>query len=194
MRVLPCMLLLALLCTFGAGCSLFKKNTNGTTAPGGGAAPAKFPGQQDPLVPPTPPPAFPPTGGAVGPNGAPTTLTSGSSILAGTVIDAYHRPMGNAFIRWVNLDEKDTGAPIDVAADANGHFIIQGVKLGASYKLIARTKQGDKMLAGMVLTNAPNVRVLIPIREDLVNSNTPPLPGSPAYQAEEKSAETSKNT
>jgi thiol-disulfide isomerase/thioredoxin len=194
MRVFPCMLLLALLCTIGAGCSLFKKNTNSTTT-GGGAAPAKFPGgQQDPLVP-TPPPAFPPTGGAMGPNGTPTTLTSGNSILAGTVIDAYHRPMGNAYIRWVNLDEKDTGAPIDVAADAHGHFIIQGVKPGASYKLIARTKQGDKMLAGMVLTNAPNVRVLIPIREDLVNSNTPPLPGSPAYQAEDKgTAETSKNT
>jgi thiol-disulfide isomerase/thioredoxin len=189
MRVFPCMLLLACLCATSAGCSLFKKNTNGTQGPDGGAAPAKFPGAKpDPLIPNTPPPAFPATG-AMGPNGTPTTPTSGTSILAGTVIDAYHRPMGNAYIRWVSLDEKDAGAPIDVAADARGHFIIQGVKPGASYKLIARTKQGDKLLAGTVLTSAPNVRVLIPIREDLANSNTPPMPGSPGYQAPNKDAD-----
>src|SRR5262249_48196001 len=118
------------------------------------------PRNPDPLMP-TPPPAFPQAGSGMGPN-------NGNSVLAGTVVDAYHRPMGNAYVRWVNLVDKDAGAPIDVAADANGHFIIQGVKPGASYKLIARTKQGEKMLAGTVLTNAPNVRVLIPIREDLV--------------------------
>src|SRR5205823_1617157 len=50
---------------------------------------------------------------------------------------------------------------------------------GASYKLIARTKQGDRMLAGTVLTSAPNVRVLIPIREDLANASTPPIPNTP---------------
>jgi thiol-disulfide isomerase/thioredoxin len=50
---------------------------------------------------------------------------------------------------------------------------------------MARTKQGDKMLAGIVVTNAPNVRVLIPMREDLVNADTPPLPGAPAYQGKQ---------
>jgi thiol-disulfide isomerase/thioredoxin len=180
MRVFPCMLALALLCTTATGCSLFKKNTNGAQGPeGGGAAPAKFPGARnsDPLMPPTPPPTFPANGGA---NGANNQATNTSSVLAGTVVDAYHRPMSNAYIRWVNLDEKDTGAPIDVSADQYGHFIIQGVKPGASYKLIARTKQGEKMLAGTVLTSAPNVRVLIPIREDLANDSTPPIPNSPA--------------
>ena len=182
MRVLSCMLLVAFLCTTGAGCSLFKKNTNGAQGPAGpGAPPAKFPGgSQDPLMP-TPPPQFPP--------GAAVTPTSGNSILAGRVIDAYHRPIGNVFIRWTNLDEKDAGAPIDVAADVHGHFIIQGVKPGASYKLIARTKQGDKMLAGTVLTSAPNVLVVIPIREDLANASTPPLPTAPAYQGQDKAAQ-----
>ncbi len=184
MRAISCMLTLALLCTTGTGCALFKKNPNNAQPPGIGAPPAKFPGAPpDPLVP--TPPSLPPAG-ANAPAG-------GNSILAGTIIDAYHRPIGNAYVRWVSLDEKDTGAPIDVAADAHGHFIIQGVRPGGSYKLIARTKQGDKLLAGMVLTSAPDVRVVIPIREDLVNGNTPPLPSAPTTPAATVPGE-SKNT
>jgi thiol-disulfide isomerase/thioredoxin len=52
------------------------------------------------------------------------------------------------------------------------------LKAGAPYKLIARTKNGDKMVAGTVLTTAPNTRVAIMVREDLVNSSTPPLPAA----------------
>ncbi len=177
MRVISCMILLAIMCATGAGCSLFKKNTNGAQGPGGGTPPPKFPGVSDPLVP-TPP--MLPSAPMNVPGATPTSATKGNSVLAGTVIDAHHRPMGNAYVRWVSLDDKDAGAPIDVAADANGHFIIQGVKQGAAYRLIARTKLGEKMLAGAVLTSAPNVRVLIPIREDLANSDTPPIPGNPA--------------
>jgi thiol-disulfide isomerase/thioredoxin len=181
MRVFSCMLVLVCLCMTITGCSLFKKNTNGTSGNANGATPPKFPGAQDPLLNSNvgqPPPAFPATPAAA----TQTSAAKGNAILAGTVIDAYHRPIGNAYIRWVNLDESDAGAPIDVATDSGGHFIIQGVKPGASYKLIARTKQGEKMMAGTVLTSAPNVRVLIPMREDLVNASTPPVPGSPAYQ------------
>ncbi|MSQ97176.1 MAG: redoxin domain-containing protein [Gemmataceae bacterium] len=178
MRVISCMIVLAILCTTGAGCSLFKKNTNGVQGPaGGGATPPKFPAINDPLVP-TPPTL--PTAPMTVPGATPTSASKGTSVLAGTVVDAYHRPMGNAYVRWVSLDDKNAGAPIDVAADAHGHFIIQGVKQGAAYRLIARTKLGDKMLAGAVLTSAPNVRVLIPIREELANSDTPALPGNPA--------------
>ena len=190
MRVFPCMFALVFLCTTASGCALFKKNTSSGQGPdNGGMPPAKFPGARnpDPLMP-TPPPAFPQGSSSKAPN-------DGTSILAGTVVDAYHRPMGNAYIRWVNLVDKDAGAPIDVAADANGHFIIQGVKPGASYKLIARTKQGERMLAGTVLTNAPNVRVVIPIREDLVTADTPPLPSFPGLQKQEKETQgTSMNS
>jgi len=169
------MIVLAILCTACAGCSAFKKNTNGTQpAPaGGGAAPAKFPGGTDPLLPAPPPPAFPATGAGK----APTT------ILAGSVTDAYHNPMAGAYIRWVRVGAEDTGAPIDVEADGHGHFIISGVQPGARYKLIARTKQGNQMLAGESLISAPDVHVVIAIRADLVNSGTPPLPSGPAYQA-----------
>ena len=45
------------------------------------------------------------------------------------------------------------------------------------------------MLAGTVLTNAPDTKVVISIREDLVNASTPPLPSSPAYQAPVKAIE-----
>jgi thiol-disulfide isomerase/thioredoxin len=179
------MLLLALLCSTGTGCSLFKKNTNGTQGPGGGPTPAKFPGGQDPLVP-TPPPQFPNTKAAA---------TAPGSTLAGAVVDAYQRPISNAYIRWVSLDPSDNAAPIDVPSDVNGYFTIMGVKPGGQYKLIARAKQGEKMLAGTVLTSAPDVHVVIPIREDLVNSSTPPMPGNPAQgQQQNKDPQgTSKN-
>jgi thiol-disulfide isomerase/thioredoxin len=152
---------------------MFKKNANGNGS-GAGVNPPKFPGvSQDPLVP-TPPPTFP--------KGA--AAQEGNSILAGTVIDAYQRHVGNAYIRLVNLDEKSAAAPIDVTADAYGHFIIHGVRAGGRYKLIARTKQGDRMLAGLVLTDAPDSKVVIPIREDLVNADTPPIPAGPTPPAE----------
>ena len=191
MRVISCMILLVL-CTTFTGCSLFKKNTNNAQGPANpnGAPPPKFPGTNDPLLssdisaPPKLPPAPPP--GPQSSNGAKT-------ILAGTVHDAYHRPVGNAYIRLVNSTEQDAGAPIDVATDAYGHFIIQGVKTGQQYKLIARTKQGEKMLAGVQLTDAPNVHVVIMIREEWVTSTTPAIPSGPAYQ--KSAAEgVSKNT
>jgi thiol-disulfide isomerase/thioredoxin len=179
MRVVSCMIVLACLGLTGTGCSLFQKNPNGTSgSAGGGPPPPKFPGgSQDPLLGQPPPLPTPPT--------TQTSALKGESMLAGTVIDAYHRPISNAYIRWVNLDEKDAAAPIDVPTDSGGHFVIMGVKQGGSYKLFARSKQGEKMMAGTVLTSAPNVRVGITVREDMVNADTPPLPGAPAYQGKD---------
>ncbi len=189
MRVLSCMILLTVLCATSTGCSLFKKNTNNPTPPigggiggGGGAAPPKFP---DPLNAPIPTPPILPT--APPAPMAPMTPMTGNNInaptiLAGTVTDINNRPVSNAYIRWVRLDEPAGGAPIDIAADVQGNFIIQGVKPGAAYRLIARTKHGDKLLAGTVLTNAPNVRVIIPVREEFASADIPPLPGTPAYE------------
>ena len=173
MRAFPCMIVLAILCSAFAGCSTFnKKNTNNTQPNSGGTAPAKFP--NDPLLPTPPPPNFPNT---------PTAGKAPTTILAGSVTDAFHNPVGGAYIRLVRVDEKDNAAPIDVPTDVNGYFIIQGVKPGATYKLIARTKQGNKLIAGESIIEAPNARVVIAIRADLVNSSTPDLPSGPAYQA-----------
>jgi thiol-disulfide isomerase/thioredoxin len=177
------MILLALLCTFAGGCSLFKKNSNSTQAPGGkGAAPPKFP--NDPLLP-TPPPAPTFPTGAQGPVKTPTTM------LAGTVTDAYHRHVGGAYVRLVRVDEQETGSPLDVPSDSNGNFIIMGLKPGAKYKLIARTKNGERMMAGTVLTTAPDPKVLIPIHEDWVTAATPPLPSNAAAQVQEQPAKES---
>src|SRR3982751_1129249 len=101
MRVIPCMLLLACLCMTSTGCSLFKKNTNNANGggAGGNVTPPKFP---DPLLNNIPqPPSFPTTPPAgSGGNGPPTVQTShSSSMLAGTVVDAYHRPIGNVYVR-----------------------------------------------------------------------------------------------
>lgn len=176
MRVLSCMILLALLGTAFAGCSSLKKNSNNTQTPaGGGAAPAKFP-NSDPLLPTPPAPSFPAGSGAV--PKSPTT------ILAGSVTDAYHNPVPGAYVRWVRVGAEDKdAAPIDVTADVNGYFIIQGVQQGATYKLIARSKQGEKLAAGELFTEAPNVHAVIAVRPEFVNSSTPPIPNGPAYQA-----------
>ena len=193
MRVISCMLLLTLTCTAFTGCSLFKKSTNGTSGPapvGGGPAPPKFPA--DPILNSnlTPSPQFP----TPPPTPGPQSSLKGNTILAGTVTDAYNRPMNNAHIRLVSADPKDTSAtPIEVAADARGHFIIQNVKVGQTYKLIARTKLGDKLLAGSLVTDAPNVKAMIQVREDLVNSSTPPIPTTPSNPPDSAPAQGTNN-
>src|SRR3954452_13155597 len=110
MRVISCMLLLALLCLTSAGCSLFKKNNNGngSAAPGGGTPPAKVPATApDPLLNSTVPPA--PTFQPLPVNKA--SAEGQSAIFARPLLDAHHNKMPNAYIRLVSLDAKDSGAP-----------------------------------------------------------------------------------
>src|ERR1700733_12439306 len=135
-RALSCVMILVVL-TSMAGCSLFKKNNadgSGGSAGAGGTPPAKFPSGQDPLLNSSrgTPPKFPPAAANVP---APTAM------LAGSVHDAWHRPVANSYVRLVNLDEKDNGPPIDVSSDGSGYFIISGLKPGIKYQLIARAKQ-----------------------------------------------------
>src|SRR5207253_3120658 len=55
------------------------------------------------------------------------------------------------------------------------------------YQLIARTKQGDKLLAGITYTMAPNPRIVIQVKEEFATSSIPPLPAAAAGPpAEEK--------
>ena len=62
----------------------------------------------------------------------------------------------------VNLDNKqEGGVPVDVATSAGGYFVIPNLKPGGQYQLIARTKLGDKLLAGITYTQAPNTRLVI---------------------------------
>src|SRR5439155_886998 len=69
--------------------------------------------------------------------------------------------------------------PIEVKTRPKGDFIIQGLKPGKHYKLIARTNQGDRKMAGTVIVEASKPNVVIKMRDDLFSSTTPPIP-SPA--------------
>ena len=175
MRVVPCSIIIA--CLAGLpGCSLFNKSSGTGTAgllPGGGRAPAKFPAGNDPLF--------------------STTAQAGKGeILAGHVIDGFNSRPQVAYIQYVSLEEgKGDAAPVEVAANG-GYFTIPGLKRGASYKLTARAKNGEKLMAGTAVVTAPNPRIVIHVREDLVSSTTPPIPDPPAYKKEETSQNNSE--
>ena len=157
---------LVLVGTTFTGCSLFKKNTNDNRA--GAAmlqwrAAAKFPSTSDPLS-----TAIGAADGSPAPHAGATVVERRQRDHPGRqMVDAYHRPVGNAYIRWVNLDEKEAGGPDRRGYRSRWAFHHSwGSGKASTYKLIARTKQGEKMLAGTVLTDAPNVHVVIRIRED----------------------------
>jgi thiol-disulfide isomerase/thioredoxin len=171
-----------LLCLTSSGCSLFSKK-------GGSAdrsAAARQPAEKD-RVPPDPSPVIP--------TSAETRELEG--ILAGQVVDAFNRHPNEAVIRWVCLDDpKDKAAENDriaVAVSPEGYFTIQGLKRGKHYKLIATAKNGDRKLAGVTFTEAPNIRVLIKISEDFVTKDTPDLPGAPVVPGKGKPSETPKS-
>jgi thiol-disulfide isomerase/thioredoxin len=193
MRALSTVLVLAVLSTSATGCALFGKK-EGSSEPhrfalfkkkesSSNPPPPKFP---DPIVTPpgTPAPA-PPTPTAQGPSAAEVAL------LAGRVVDAYNRPATNTYVQLVQLDSaKDGGSPVDVAASADGYFTIPNLKTGGQYKLIARTRQGEKMLAGIAIRQAPDVHVVIQVKEEFAGGSIPPLPAVPDKR-EEKPAATS---
>jgi thiol-disulfide isomerase/thioredoxin len=163
-RIVPCLIMMAALCPGLTGCTLFNKRP---AAGERGAA-----GSTDmPFRPPEPAPVTgrAPTGAELG------------GMLAGRVIDSYNNRPTDAFVRWVCLEEKQE-TPADVAVNPDGYFTIQGLKRGKHYKLIARAKNGERVLAGVTYTEAPNIRLLIKLSEDFASAGTPPVPGSPAYQ------------
>jgi thiol-disulfide isomerase/thioredoxin len=141
------------------GCSLFRKNTD-TTPPRSDVPPPKFP-----------------TGDPVPPPAKTSSVADTTAVLAGRVLDGDHRPPGNTSIYVVRLEGKEEKNEGDVPVSPEGHFTISNLKQGGQYKLIARGKTGERMVAGIHFATAPNPRVLIQVREDLVASNIPPLPG-----------------
>jgi thiol-disulfide isomerase/thioredoxin len=167
------------LCLGPTGCSLFKKRPDANAAPAGGGAglpPPRFPTAGDPLTGPSPGPA--PTNQPTSNNNLNTTAAATSvpgAILAGRVIDGFSRPPANTSIRWVSLDDK-AATEQEVSVTPEGYFTIQGLKPGAHYKLVARGKQGERLVAGVSYTNAPNIRVLIQVKEEFAGSPTPDVP------------------
>jgi thiol-disulfide isomerase/thioredoxin len=105
-------------------------------------------------------------------------------LLAGQVITSYNRnPPGTTYIQVTEPPDpgKPTGAPVEVVADAQGYFTIQGLQPGRHYQLTARVRNGDQLLAGTTWATPPDPKVLIRISEDFANAATPAIPGSPAW-------------
>jgi thiol-disulfide isomerase/thioredoxin len=175
-RLVACVLAMFSLCLGPTGCSSFgKKSANGDRPPS-----ADYSRKRDPSPTPNSDPIL---GGAYAQPAKGHPLEQGGAILAGRVIDPYEHAPGNAYVRWVCMeDNKEITSNIDVAVNPDGYFTIQGLKPGANYKLLARAKNGERMLAGVSYTAAPNIRVLIQVKEEFANSDTPALPGTPAFQ------------
>ncbi len=177
MRVVPCLLMLVGLC-LSAGCNLFNKrpanpaDRPAETGVGGGAGstarPPAFGGGD----------AIQPAGGEIPANG----------MVAGQILDNLTgQPPPDASIRVTSTGD-DKGKPIEVTANAQGYFTIENLKRGQQYKLEARARQGDKLLAGTTYTSAPNIRVLVKISEDFVTPGTPDVPGAPVPPGKKRSA------
>ncbi len=173
MRVVPCVVLMVGVCLGLGGCELFNRRPAGNNfAPGGGnvgvnvAVGPKKGEPVDPL------------------NASPTVDTAG--FLAGQVIiKQTGLPPAESYVLFSCAeDSNDKG--IDVKTDAFGNFTIQGLKPGRHYKLIARGKQGNRLLAGTAFYQTPNIRAIIRVSEDQVSPNTPPLPDPPAFQPKKK--------
>jgi len=163
-RIVPCLMVMVSLCLGLTGCSLFNKRP----ASGDRAAANS---NDLPFKPPEPTPV----------SGRGPTDAELGGMLAGRVMDSYNNRPDNAYVRWVCLEDKEQETPVDVAVNPDGYFTIQGLRRGKHYKLIARAKNGDRVLAGITYTEAPNVRVLIKLSEDFATASTPPVPGAPTY-------------
>jgi len=149
-RIVPCTIVVACVFVNLSGCQLFGKKN------GDGGGP--FLGAKNNDKPKDTKPSDPLIGGAGG-------ITDLDGVLAGRVIDGTGQPT-DAQIRWVCIDEpKQPEVPIDVAVNAQGYFMIQGLKSGKHYKLITRAKSGDKMLEVVTLTQAPDVHLLIHVND-----------------------------
>jgi len=154
-----------------AGCSLFgKKPANTPAAPGppaGGAMAGGVNGRVD---------AGPPPGW--------------NGVLAGQVLDSYnHSPIAATYIQVSEVGSGgSSAAPIEVATDTRGYFMIQKLQPGRHYQLTARMKQGDRLQAGTAYATPPNPKVLIQISEDFTTKGTPEPPGPPKFPPSPKNA------
>jgi thiol-disulfide isomerase/thioredoxin len=160
------------------GCALFGKKSGEADRPAPapvGKTPSKFP-TGDPLFPGT------------------ARTTENSVLLAGRVVDNFNNRPTNAYIRYVCLEEgKEPAAPIEVAS-TDGYFTIPGLKPGATYKLMARTQQGERLMAGVTYTTAPNPRVVIRLSEEQAGATTPPIPTAPAFQGNKDPSSSSQDS
>jgi thiol-disulfide isomerase/thioredoxin len=116
------------------------------------------------------------------------------NLLAGQVIErTFNKRVANASIQIVDLQDPNPApaARLDVSANADGYFFIPGLQRGHNYQLIARVKDGDRLLSGATLAMPPNPRLSIFLSADYTSPSTPaPLtpPGSPGRASADRDA------
>ena len=86
-------------------------------------------------------------------------------MLAGQVLDGTSRRAPAAFIQVAEFGTAGA-APIEVPADNQGYFTIQGLQVGRRYVLTARARNGSHELAGKTSATAPDPKVVIRLSED----------------------------
>ncbi len=145
---------------------------------------ATFGKKNNPAAPANPPPA---TGGIVSPgdrlgaqNATPNPALNG--ILAGQVLDSYNRAPPGTYIQVAEARDSagPAAAPVEVAADSQGYFTIQGLQPGKHYQLTARSRNGNQVLAGSSWATPPDPKILIRVSEDFATASTPAIPPAPA--------------
>ncbi|HEV3142804.1 MAG TPA: carboxypeptidase-like regulatory domain-containing protein, partial [Gemmataceae bacterium] len=82
-----------------------------------------------------------------------TRLTSAeqkewNSTLAGVLTDTFGQKISPAYIQVEAVGADGRNKPLDVAADANGYFLIPGLQAGQPYLLTARAQVDGRRLAG----------------------------------------------
>lgn len=91
-------------------------------------------------------------------------------VLAGRVLDPAGRGAKNVFIKIEAADAKAAdkgGAATGILTDANGYFMVRGLKPGQAYTLTAEAQWEGKQLYGVSQTRTPNPTLVIPLREDV---------------------------
>lgn len=164
MRAASCILLIALCLT---GCSTFgKKHAKSQDGPDKVADRSGAGPQRGGELPPSDHPVAPPA--------------NMNGVLAGMVLNnATDRPP-TTYVQVVEAPEPGVrpGAPIEVAADNQGYFTIQGLQAGRRYQLIARARDGNRVLTGTAWATPPDARVLIRVSASYA---APAQPGQPAW-------------
>ena len=116
----------------------------------------------------------PPEGSAAPQAAAGNGAATVNGVLAGQVIDGLNQRRPGTII-LVSASDSPNDTPQEAVANDQGYFIIQGLKPGRHYKLAARFRQGDQMLAGTTIATPPNVVLLIKLGEDLASDEIPPI-------------------
>lgn len=184
MRVAPCVLLM-LVALAPVGCkSLGKKDASSASTGSRGRSDAAVARGTDHSSAPVPPAAAPERT-AIAP------AATGNGLLAGQVLDGTSRRLPNAFIQVSDPgDSGRRGAPIEVAADNQGYFLIQGVQSGKRYQLTARARDGSRILIGSVWATPPDPKLVICLNDDPGSAPATAEGGwSPAGPAPRRAAE-----